>query len=68
MVMAISYVIAVCITIAIACILYPIAALFWVFGLLGRISDVLFAFTTNVIRNLWKDLKGNNDNAPIDEN
>lgn len=68
MVMAISYIIAVCITIAIACILYPIAALFWLFGLLGRISDVLFSFTTNVIRNLWKDLKGQKDNTPIDGN
>lgn len=68
MVMAISYIIAVIITMALAVFLYPIAALFWVFGLLGKISDILFSFTTRLIQNLWKDLRNNNSIPPTDSN
>ena len=57
MVRALSYIIAVIITVALAIILYPIAALFWVFGLLGKLSDGLFAFTKRTISALWRDLK-----------
>ena len=56
MVRALSYIIAVIITVALAIILYPIAALFWVFGLLGKLSDGLFTFTKWAISALWRDL------------
>ena len=62
MVSAISYAVAMIITLGLAIFLYPIAGIFWVFGLLGRISDILFAFTTNLIKNLWKDIENNNNN------
>lgn len=57
MVVALSYVLAVIMTAAIAIFLYPIAAAFWVFGLLGKLSDGLFEFTRRTIAALWKDLR-----------
>lgn len=57
MIVALSYVIAVVLTLALAIGLYPISGLFWVLGLLGKISDNLFAFTNRVIKSLWKDIK-----------
>ena len=57
MVVALSYVLAVIMTVALAICLYPIAAMFWVFGLLGKVSDGMFKFTKHTIAALWKDLK-----------
>jgi hypothetical protein len=57
MVRALSYIIAVIITVTLAIFLYPIAALFWVFGLLGKVSSGLFAFTKRTISALWRDLR-----------
>ena len=58
MVVALSYLIAVILTVILAVLLYPIAGIFWGLGLFGRISDKLFGFTTKVIRSLWNDLRG----------
>lgn len=60
MVLALSYVIALILTVVIAIFLYPISGFFWVLGLLGKISDKLFAFTNKAIKSLWADLKSNN--------
>ena len=68
MVVVFSYIIAVILTLALAIILYPIAAIFWllgmagklfvlVFDLLGKLSDNMFKFTTVMIRRLWSDIK-----------
>ena len=68
MIVIFSYIIAVILTLAIAIILYPIAATFWlfemggkvlviVFELFGKVSDNMFKFTTKIIRHLWKEIK-----------
>ncbi len=56
MVVIFSYVFAVVITVALAIILYPIAALFWILGLFGNISNAMFKFTKKAISGLWKDI------------
>ena len=63
MVVALSYVIAVILTLALAIFLYPISGFFWVLGLLGKISDNLFAFTNRVIKSLWKDIRNSDKNS-----
>lgn len=60
MIVALSYVIAVVLTLALAIFLYPISGFFWVLGLLGKVSDNLFGFTNRVIKSLWKDLRNDN--------
>lgn len=60
MVFLISKMIAVIITVVLACVLYPIAAIFYVVGLLGRAGDTLFKWTNMVIKGLWIDLKSEN--------
>ena len=44
MVIGLSYVFAVVITAILACILYPIAGVFWLIGLLGKLGEKLFEF------------------------
>ena len=56
MVVALSYIFAVIITVALAIILYPIAAFFWILGIFGRLAEVMFAFTQKTISSLWSDL------------
>ena len=67
MISALSYLIACLLTAFLAFSLYPIAAMFWVGGMLGKalssllglfskIAEGLFDFTSRVIRYLWKDL------------
>ena len=63
MVIALSYVLAVLLTIALAVVLYPIAGLFWILGFFGKISEALFAFTSKVINSLWRDIR--NMNKPV---
>lgn len=63
MVLALSYVIAIILTIILAILLYPISAFFWVLGLLGRISDKLFVFTNRAIKSLWRDIRNDNQNT-----
>lgn len=58
MIVALSYLIAVILTIALAVILYPIAGYFWVLGLFGKIADRMFKFTSKIIRSLWRDIRG----------
>ena len=57
MVVALSYILAVIITILLAIILYPIAALFWIMGLFGKLSEHVFVFTKKTISALWKDIR-----------
>ena len=57
MVVALSYVIAVILSLFLAIALYPIAGLFWILGLFGKISDTMFNFTSKVIRSLWRDIR-----------
>lgn len=56
MVVVLSYIFAIIITMMLAIILYPIAALFWIMGLFGKVADVMFRFTKKVISSLWKDI------------
>lgn len=57
MVVALSYLLAVVITVFLAIILYPIAGLFWVLGFFGRIADSMFSFTSKMISSLWRDIR-----------
>ena len=57
MVVALSYVIAITLTVGLAIFLYPVSAFFWILGLLGKISDNLFSFTNRVIKSLWRDIR-----------
>ncbi len=57
MIVALSYVIATILTLALAIVLYPISGIFWVLGLLGKAADNLFAFTNGKIKSLWKDIR-----------
>lgn len=63
MVVALSYVIAVLLTVLIAVFLYPLAGGFWLLGLFGKISDKMFDCTTRMIRSLWRDI-GKMEEAP----
>ena len=75
MIVFLSYVIAFFLTLALAVLLYPVAAFFWVFEMIGKVlvvifdafgkvSDGMFRFTTKVIRRLWKDIR-NIEKQPI---
>ena len=57
MVNVLSKIIAVLITVILACVLYPIAAFFWILGIIGKLSDNIFSFTNSVIKKLWSDIK-----------
>ena len=61
MVVALSYILAVILTAAIAIVLYPISAIFWVLGLLGELSEYMFDFTQRTIKHLWKDITGSDE-------
>lgn len=63
MVVAISYLLAVVITVLLAIVLYPIAGIFWILGFFGRLSEGMFAFTQRAISSLWKDIKKANKSA-----
>jgi hypothetical protein len=65
MVVALSYVFAVILTAALAIVLYPIAAIFWIMGLFGRLAEGMFSFTQSVIKTLWKDLGNAKRTAPV---
>ena len=73
MVIGLSYVFAVVITAILACILYPIAGVFWLIGLLGKLGEKLFEFSNHAIKSLWADISNkkivdvsaqNQDNQP----
>ena len=65
MVVALSYVLAVIITAALAVVLYPIAAIFWIMGIFGRLAEGMFAFTQSAIKSLWKDLGNVKRTSPV---
>lgn len=56
MIVALSYILAVIFTVLVAVILYPIAAVFWVLGLFGKLAEYIFALTKKAIAYLWKDI------------
>lgn len=57
MVKFISYIIAVIITAILAIVLYPVSAICWCLGQIGKVSDSLFKFTNATIKKLWNDIK-----------
>ena len=56
MIIALSYIFAVLMTLALAIVLYPIAGFFWILGFFGKIAELLFSFTSKVINSLWRDI------------
>lgn len=57
MIKALSYMFAVILTLAIAIVLYPIAGIFWILGLFGKIADALFGFTKKVLSSIWREIR-----------
>lgn len=57
MIKILSKLVALILTIAIAIVLYPICAVFYIFKLIGQVSSVMFGFTNNLIAKLWSDIK-----------
>lgn len=61
MVMFLSYIIAIVITLALAIILYPISAVFFIVAkvgyVLGILADFIFTHTNSGIKKLWSDIK-----------
>ena len=62
MVVVVSRLIAVVLTLILACLLYPVAAFFYIIGWFGKIGDVLFQWTNKMVKRLWEDLKNENEN------
>ena len=64
MIKALSYVIAVILTVLLVCILYPIAGIFWIIGkigdVVGVISDWIFTHANSAIKQLWSELRKDN--------
>lgn len=56
MIVGLSYVFAVIITAVLACVLYPIAAVFWFIGLLGKLGEMMFGATNHIIKKMWADI------------
>lgn len=69
MIMVMSYIFAVMFTAILACIMYPIAATFYLFGkvgyFVGWISKGAFTVTNSIIKYLWSDLAGTKKNNNI---
>ena len=65
MVVALSYIFAVIITAALAIVLYPIAAIFWILGIFGRLAEGMFSFTQRAITSLWRDVGNVKRNVPV---
>lgn len=65
MVKMLSFIIAFILTVMLVCILYPIAALFWVIGkagkIIGIISDWIFAHANSAVKHLWADLRNSSN-------
>lgn len=61
MVRMLSFIIAFILTVLLVCILYPIAALFWVIGKIGKIVDIIsdwiFVHANAAVKRLWADLR-----------
>ena len=57
MISILSYIIAVLITVALAVVLYPVAAFFWVLGLFGKLADGIFTLTKKMIKAMWADVR-----------
>lgn len=56
MIVGLSYVFAVIITAVLACVLYPIAAVFWFICLLGKLGEMMFGATNHIIKKMWADI------------
>ncbi len=57
MIKILSKLFAVILTVAVAIVLYPICAFFYIFKLIGQISSVMFNFTNHFIAKIWADIK-----------
>ena len=60
MVKFISYTLAIIITAILAVILYPIAAICWIFSQIGKASTFLLKWTNKTIQKLWDDIRNSN--------
>lgn len=60
MIVVLSYIFAFIVTMILACIMYPIAAIFFVFGKIGFFVDLIsrkvFSAVNRAIKYLWADL------------
>mgnify|MGYP006968292005 CR=1 FL=1 len=61
MVKILSVIIACILTVLLACMLYPIACLFWVIARVGKIvgiiSEWIFSHANKAVKYLWADLR-----------
>ena len=60
MVKILSRIFAVLITVVLVIILYPIAAILWVLGFIGKLGTKMFEWTNKTIKKLWNDIKQEN--------
>lgn len=56
MVNVLSRIIAIILTVILACILYPISGIFWVMAMIGKVGSYLFEWTNETIKKLWTDV------------
>lgn len=71
MIRGLSFIIACILTVLLAMILYPIAAIFWLIGIIGDVVGVvskwIFVHANRMIHYLWADLRNNgNQDAAFD--
>jgi len=61
MIRALSYFIASLLTVLLACLLYPVAALFWIAGkigwIVGIIGDWVYEHANAAIKKMWEELR-----------
>lgn len=61
MIVVLSYFIAIIITLVIGVLMYPIASVFWIVGVVGKmisgIADFIFRNTNSGIKKLWADIR-----------
>ena len=72
MIVVLSTVIACILTALLACILYPIAGIFWLAGkvgeMVGIVGNWIFVHANAAIKHLWADLRNSSQNTSDHEN
>ncbi len=68
MIVVLSTVIACILTALLACVLYPIAGLFWFLGKVGEIVGIIgnwiFVHANAAVKHLWADLRSSSNVTP----
>ncbi len=68
MIVVLSTVIACILTALLACVLYPIAGLFWFLGKVGEIVGIIgnwiFVHANEAVKHLWADLRSSSNATP----